>query len=86
MNAKRISARLIVATITVGATMSVAAPAWAATADPQSAAPEDMVQENLQEAQETICQAVEKANEEGVKAKDFELVGASSCPELGTLF
>jgi hypothetical protein len=36
MNAKRISARLIVATMTVGTAMSVAAPAWADLENEQS--------------------------------------------------
>ncbi|MCA1682185.1 MAG: hypothetical protein LC700_03490 [Actinobacteria bacterium] len=36
MNAKRISARLIVATMTAGAAMSMAAPAWADMDNEQS--------------------------------------------------
>ena len=88
MNAKRIGARLIAATMTVGAMMSVAAPAWAATEDSQSATPEDMLKGlvNLQKAEEALCQAAEDANQEGQTAMDIQFIGPSSCPESGILF
>ncbi len=87
MNAKRIGARLIAATVTAGAMMSVAAPAWAATEDSQPATPENMLQGVVDPSQveAAVCEAVEGANENGQHAADFEIVGPSSCPESGLL-
>jgi len=93
MNAKRISARLIAATVTAGAMMSVTAPAWAATGDSQPETPANMLQgvgdpsqaEAAAQAEAAVCEAVETANGEGATAMDIEIIGASSCPESGFL-
>lgn len=87
MNAKRIGARLIAATVTAGAMMSVAAPAWAATEDAQPQTPADMLQRagDLSQAEAAVCDAVEKANGEGATIMDIEFVGKSSCPKSGIL-
>ncbi len=75
MNAKRISARLIVSTMAVGAVMSVAAPAWAVT-DDSTATPDA----TLLGVQDSFCEAVEE-NGEGVTMMDIEIVGDPSCPK-----
>jgi len=87
MNAKRISARLIAATVTAGAMMSVTAPAWAATGDSQPETPANMLQGvgDPSQAEAAVCEAVETANGEGATAMDIEIIGASSCPESGFL-
>ena len=87
MNAKRIGARLIAATVTASAMMSVASPVWAATGDSQSATPENMLQGlgDLSQGEAAVCKAVEGANRNGQHAGDVEIVGPSSCPESGIL-
>lgn len=88
MNSKRIGARLIAATVTVGAMMTVAAPAWAVTEDPQSETPDNALVEPgdlQQQVEDAVCEAVEEANREGLNAMDIEFIGESSCPESGLL-
>jgi hypothetical protein len=87
MNSKRIGARLFAATVTVGAMMSVATPAWAATEDPQSEMSDNALggsQDLQQQVEDAVCEAAE-ANREGVTAMDIEFIGGSSCPESGLL-